>query len=364
MERCLASAAPFVDEIVIVDTGSADRTLAIAESYGAIIIHHRWQEDFAQARNVGLEHATGDWVLWLDADEELEAADGEAMRESLATEKGPLLLVELINYYGADPPDPLRCHILAHHRLFRNGIGLRFVNPIHEQLNVNEVITSLEPPPTIKARIYHYGYMDDIRLAKDKSGRNIRMLQEQKKLPDYSPWIDYHLASEWLTAAKYDEAIKDINLAITRFLQIGQLPPSLVYKLKYAALLESGHAYLMWPAIDKAIQLYPDYVDLRFYQGIALLLRGNLREAENSFNQCLAMGETCTTHLTMKGAGSFLAYFYRGECRRLSGRLDLAQEDYKETLKQNPQFVEAEQAKLKLETGRKGSEVNVTGSHT
>lgn len=363
LERCLASVAPFVEEIVIVDTGSTDRTPAVAEGYGARIIHHRWQEDFSLARNTGLEHVTGDWVLWMDADEQLAQEDGPAMRERLTEEAGPILLVELINYYGASPPDPLRSHRHAHHRLFRNGLGLRFVHPIHEQLNVNEVNASLETPAMIPVRIYHYGYMDDIRLAKGKSVRNLRMLQKQTTLPDYSPWIDYHLASEWLTATRYDEAIEGINRSIARFLDAGQLPPSLVYKLKYAALLESGHADRIWPAVDLAILLYPDYVDLHFYKGVSLLLRGDYEAAEGSFSQCLAIGETCTIHLSTRGAGSFLAFFYRGECRRLSGRLELAREDYMETLKLNPRLAAAEQACLGSETDRKGSEVNVASPH-
>jgi len=363
LERCLSSVAPFVEEIVIVDTGSIDQTIAIAESFGARVIRTCWQEDFSLARNAGLEHVTGDWVLWMDADEALEMADGLTMRESLKKEVGPLCLVELINYYGASPPDPLRSHRLAHHRLFRNGLGLRFVHPIHEQLNVNEVIASPEPPPTIQVRIYHYGYLDEIILAKDKSRRNIRMLKKQTTLPNYSPWIDYHLASEWLTATRYDEAIEGINRSIARFLDAGQLPPSLVYKLKYAALLESGHADRIWPAVDLAILLYPDYVDLHFYKGVSLLLRGDYEAAEASFSHCLAIGEICTIHLSMRGAGSFLAYFYRGECRRLSGRLDLAREDYMETLRLNPRFAAAEQVCLGLETDRKGSEVNVASPH-
>lgn len=63
-----------VDEIVIVDTGSMDGTLEIAREFGAKIVHHPWNDDFSEARNVSLANATGDWALWLDADEEVEWA--------------------------------------------------------------------------------------------------------------------------------------------------------------------------------------------------------------------------------------------------------------------------------------------------
>src|SRR5204863_5400745 len=70
LRNCLESVKDIVDEMVIVDTGSTDSTLDIAREYGAKVIPHVWKDDFSEARNVSLDHATGDWALWLDADEE------------------------------------------------------------------------------------------------------------------------------------------------------------------------------------------------------------------------------------------------------------------------------------------------------
>ena len=71
LARCLESACGFVNEIIVVDTGSRDATPTIAKRYGARICHLPWQEDFSQARNESLKQAIGEWVLVLDADEEL-----------------------------------------------------------------------------------------------------------------------------------------------------------------------------------------------------------------------------------------------------------------------------------------------------
>ena len=76
--RCLQAARDAVDEIVVVDTGSTDRTVEIAESLGARVLHHEWDGDFSAARNVSFEAATGDWVMYLDADEVLVADDVRA----------------------------------------------------------------------------------------------------------------------------------------------------------------------------------------------------------------------------------------------------------------------------------------------
>src|SRR3954454_17988622 len=75
LERCLAAAKPAVDEIIIVDTGSIDRTVEIAESFGATVLHHEWTGSFSDARNVSIEAATGDWIMYLDADEVLVEDD-------------------------------------------------------------------------------------------------------------------------------------------------------------------------------------------------------------------------------------------------------------------------------------------------
>ena len=71
LARCLASVQGVVDEIVIVDTGSIDRSVEIAEGFGARVLHEEWKGDFAAPRNTGIDAAGGDWILVLDADEEL-----------------------------------------------------------------------------------------------------------------------------------------------------------------------------------------------------------------------------------------------------------------------------------------------------
>ena len=78
--QCLASVKEFVDEIILVDTGCKDRTLLIAQDFGARIFHHPWAGDFSQARNHSLAHATADWILVLDADEKLARRDARHLR--------------------------------------------------------------------------------------------------------------------------------------------------------------------------------------------------------------------------------------------------------------------------------------------
>src|SRR6516165_8985780 len=81
---CLDTAADLVDEIVVVDTGSTDRTREIAAQYGARVYDFRWVDDFSAARNESLRHATGRWIFWLDADDRIDELNRQRLRNLFA----------------------------------------------------------------------------------------------------------------------------------------------------------------------------------------------------------------------------------------------------------------------------------------
>jgi len=83
LSRCLDSVKDIVDEIIIIDTGSTDNTVRIAESYGAKVFSIQWNDDFSEARNASLEKANGKWILLMDADDELAQEDRHKVRDLL-----------------------------------------------------------------------------------------------------------------------------------------------------------------------------------------------------------------------------------------------------------------------------------------
>jgi glycosyltransferase involved in cell wall biosynthesis len=85
LPACLASARDLVDDILVIDTGSIDATKSVAAGFGARIVDFPWCDDFAAARNESLRHATGDWVLWLDADERLDEANRQKLQALFAS---------------------------------------------------------------------------------------------------------------------------------------------------------------------------------------------------------------------------------------------------------------------------------------
>ena len=88
LRRCLASIRDLCDEIVVVDTGSSDDSVAVAQEHGAVVLHRPWDGDFSAARNLGLDHISADWILYIDADEEAQQLDTPAVRTALATADG------------------------------------------------------------------------------------------------------------------------------------------------------------------------------------------------------------------------------------------------------------------------------------
>lgn len=108
LDTALESVRTIADEVVVLDTGSTDRTVEIAEAAGATVHRAAWNDDFAVARNACLQHVRGEWVLWLDGTERLDEASVESLRRFVDDEVDPeklyMVMVEIPAGRRADPP--------------------------------------------------------------------------------------------------------------------------------------------------------------------------------------------------------------------------------------------------------------------
>jgi glycosyltransferase involved in cell wall biosynthesis len=199
---CLDSVRDLVDEIVVVDTGSTDRTVEIAREHGARVEHFDWINDFAAARNAAIDAASTDWILMLDADERLAPESGQFLSQAVsllpADSFGYALQIE--NLVG----DTTMAHFMT--RLFPKRDGLRFVGSIHEELTPPEgevpMVTQLA-----MVRIIHYGYEPTLYTARGKDARNMRLLeQELERTPD-SARLLYYIMQQHCARRRYEEAL-------------------------------------------------------------------------------------------------------------------------------------------------------------
>lgn len=315
IERCLNSVQHLVNEIIIVDTGSDDQTNQICSKFNASIYSFKWNNHFGEARNFGLSKATGDWILWLDADEELAPDDHQIILNTIEKTKASILLFPVINFYGDTfPVQQDQAFLHYQPRLFRNHLGIQFINRIHETPELPNSLNSKQQIEAIQNGIYHYGYIKDVIEKKEKAKRNLQILLAEYQKKEHSPWIEYHLASEFYRNKDFTTAFHYLNESILGFLLLGLKPPSILYRLKYDILLITNHLDEALLGIDKALLLYPDYVDLHFIKGVILLNKEQYSDAVISFDKCIELGENHTDYLILKGSSSFRALHFKQLC--------------------------------------------------
>lgn len=204
LDRCLKSVCNYVDEIIIVDTGSTDNTIDIAESYGARIYHHPWENDFSKHRNQSLSYATGDWIFQLDADEELFQEDGSILRDVVRDGKADFFHCR---FYDMKKDGSVH-GVFYLIRLFRNHMGMGYVRKVHNQLRTQgrEAYS--------KIRIRHYGYDLSADQMEAKHVRTTTLLKETLASDPEDVYSVYQLSASYSMHREVDKAIKYGEMAL------------------------------------------------------------------------------------------------------------------------------------------------------
>ncbi|MCH5195503.1 MAG: glycosyltransferase [Oscillospiraceae bacterium] len=182
LERCLTALKPILEnvdsELIIADTGSTDRTVEIAKKFTENVFHFEWINDFAAARNSTLDHARGEWYMYIDADEIARDCTGIIkFFNSGDYKKFNTAVCSLRNYFDTVKPDGYS--LMKSTRLFSAKNGVRFKNPIHE------IITEILGPIAQLDLVFdHYGYAISENgvpngVAKKKAERNLPLLLEE-----------------------------------------------------------------------------------------------------------------------------------------------------------------------------------------
>jgi glycosyltransferase involved in cell wall biosynthesis len=321
LERCLSSVEGCVDEIVVVDTGSDDNTVEIAKRFGAAVFYRPWDNDFAAARNFSISKATGDWIFYLDADEELEPNCSTRFRALTDDPDAHGFLFQITNL--TDSKDSMR-HINL--RLFKNLPGYRFKGRLHEQIMDAIIKTSGGKAPILKSgiNIFHYGYLTSEFTAKNKAERNFKINKMMVEEEPDNPFYLYTLGNSLVNLNDIENAASNYQKALQFLNPKEQYAPS-VFAALIACLVKLGRLDEAVEQVQRCKSFYPDYVDIHYIEGEIYTKLGHLERGRLSFEECLRLGEQAHgKYTTRTGVGSFLPLFGLAEIYAARGDLNKA----------------------------------------
>ena len=287
IRACLGSIRPWVDEIVVVDTGSADATPRICEEYGAIVYEWAWRDDFAAARNESLNHATGEWIFWMDSDDTIPPHCGLELRRLVDREHPEHLLgyVMQVHCPGKEDGGTADMTIVDHVKLFRNRPELRFEHRIHEQIlpairrsGGNIAFTDLF--------VVHSGVDQSPEGRVRKLQRDFRILSlDLNDRPDH-PFVLFNLGMTHADCGQHKEAID----CLIRCLQVSGSNESHVRKA-YALLASSysriGRKDDARVALQRGRALFPTDKELLFRAAMLAHESGHLADAVSLYHAVL-----------------------------------------------------------------------------
>jgi tetratricopeptide (TPR) repeat protein len=358
LPACLAAVAPHVDELVVVDTGSTDRTVEIATSVGATVIEFPWNGSFADARNVSLDAATGDWVLWLDADEVLDGDHGDGGQGPLLRELAGrtwregfyLRMTSVLEDGGAEVG-----FVHQTMRLFRNRPEYRFAGRIHEQHTGEMPLHQPERFEVVDLHVLHYGYGAERVAAREKSDRNRSLLELEAAENAGDPFTLFNLGTEHLAVGRAAEAAGLLAAAWTGAVAAGgsapQYLPSLAVRLAQALRLAGRPAEAV-AAAEQALRLYADHTDVVREAALSARDAGDLEKAAALAERCLELGDAPARYAGAIGAGTFLALGLLASIRSAQHRYDEAAALLERSLAEHPSFTQARTALADVEALR------------
>jgi len=338
---CLSSVKEAVDEIVIVDTGSTDRTMEIGLHYGARVFQFAWVDDFSAARNRALSHASGDWILYLDADERLAPGQGDMLRSLLRNSRAGAYLVTV----GGDIQLSTGSfgHANAYPRLFRRHPDIRFEGEVHEQIapSIERLRLPILPSRLV---INHLGYDQSVEVTRSKCHRNIALSRKQLLRNPEDAYARFQLGNALTILKEFSEGRSELEHALQSPVLSAGIRANICNLL--AEIDVNEHRF------DDALHQYraslghaPGQRMARWFMSGVLLNEKKwnealpvLRELERINNQSGSVGSGIAYDLTLDAAD---LHFRLGYCNECLGHDREAAQSYLRSLRAKPGVVES-----------------------
>ncbi len=297
IRRALSWGKDIVCEQIIVDTGSTDRTVEIAEELGAKVFHFEWIDDFSAAKNYAIEQASGEWIAFLDADEYFtEVSVQKILPTILKVEKGGYngrqivaIATELMNIDKNGRPGVSGHQI----RIFRNTPKLRYKNRIHEELEFAGHTAYDVFDARKDLTIYHTGYTKEAFEQTGKSQRNLRMLKKELEDDPENVEILIYLGDSYMTDNSYDKARESFHEALKYATEKEDIPVKGVLRSASMLLILYARDYMpeqentVREIYEKYQEIHSDHPDADCYFGAWLYQNKSYEEAAGHLKAAL-----------------------------------------------------------------------------
>ncbi|MHB8926768.1 MAG: tetratricopeptide repeat protein [Bacillota bacterium] len=276
-----------------------------------------------------MEKAGGDWILVLDADDELAAGDRPKVRGLIGDQGVDAYIFRTVSYLGNEPGEG--AVVCPHVRLFRNRACLRYVGRIHERLDL--------PPGTRLAcrdiTVFHYGYLAPVVRRQDKIRRNLRICQAVVQAEPDAAFAHFNLGTEYIRSGHYLKGLASFHQAHRLGGADPEWAPELARKLSFC-LIRLGRYREAETLLARSLEAYPDCTDLVFLRASLHQETRDYAQAVREFRRCLRMGEAPPEYASDLGVGTFKAAFGLGHAHRAMGNHLRAAAAYRLVLKLNP----------------------------
>lgn len=333
LPSCLSSVKGVVDEIVVLDTGSSDRTPEIAKEFGARVYDFEWCNDFSKARNQSLKYVQGNWVLVLDADEVLVPEITPTLKKAIKRDR--YLVINLVRQEVGAAQSP---YSLVS-RLFRNHPDICFARPYHALVDDSvSRILSQEPQWRVgylpEVAILHAGYQKSAIAQGDKFAKAQTAMEGFLASHPTDPYVCSKLGALYIQIGSIARGIE----LLERGLAAKAANAQILYELHY----HLGIAYTRWERLEKAITHYEAAIQLAIYPMLKLGAYnnlGNLRRASGD----LAGAKTCYEMALQIDPNLAAAHYNLGLTLKALGCLKDAIAAYQQAIGLNPTYAEAYQ---------------------